>query len=90
MTVLKGHVSQLVSARSTASASLSGLQNVVMQLRKVCNHPYLFPGAEPEPFAVREIFDPRLLPAVTRGCPCLPQEGDHIFQNCGKMWVLDR
>lgn len=26
------------------------LLNVVMQLKKCCNHPYLFPGAEPEPF----------------------------------------
>ncbi|KAH9411453.1 SNF2 protein [Ordospora pajunii] len=26
------------------------LMNVVMQLRKCCNHPYLFPGAEPEPY----------------------------------------
>lgn len=28
----------------------SKLLNVVMQLRKCCNHPYLFQGAEPEPF----------------------------------------
>lgn len=25
------------------------LQNILMQLRKVCNHPYLFPGAERGP-----------------------------------------
>lgn len=25
------------------------LLNIVMQLKKCCNHPYLFPGAEPEP-----------------------------------------
>lgn len=24
------------------------LQSLLMQLRKCCNHPYLFPGAEPE------------------------------------------
>ena len=27
----------------------SRLLNVVMQLRKCCNHPYLFEGAEPGP-----------------------------------------
>jgi len=27
------------------------LLNILPQLRKACNHPYLFPGAEPEPFA---------------------------------------
>ena len=26
------------------------LMNIIMQLRKACNHPYLFDGAEPEPF----------------------------------------
>jgi hypothetical protein len=26
------------------------LVNTVVQLRKCCNHPYLFQGAEPEPF----------------------------------------
>ncbi|GKT24471.1 ISWI chromatin-remodeling complex ATPase ISW2 [Aduncisulcus paluster] len=25
------------------------LLNIVMQLKKVCNHPYIFPGVEPEP-----------------------------------------
>lgn len=26
------------------------LMNIIMSLRKCCNHPYLFQGAEPEPF----------------------------------------
>lgn len=26
------------------------LSNIVQQLCKACNHPYLFDGAEPEPF----------------------------------------
>jgi SNF2 family DNA or RNA helicase len=30
------------------------LNNVLMQLRKCVNHPYLFPGVEPEPFAIGE------------------------------------
>ncbi len=49
--VLRGHVAQLVAARSSSS-STAGLQNALVQLRKVCNHPYLFPGAEPEPYQV--------------------------------------
>ncbi|KAJ3068116.1 Chromodomain-helicase-DNA-binding protein 1-like [Podochytrium sp. JEL0797] len=28
----------------------TGLMNILMQLRKCCNHPYLFDGIEPEPF----------------------------------------
>lgn len=30
------------------------LLNIVMQLKKCCNHPYLFEGAEPEPFEAGE------------------------------------
>jgi hypothetical protein len=29
---------------------LNGTDVQVMQLRKTCSHPYLFPGIEPEPF----------------------------------------
>lgn len=32
----------------------AALMNAVCQLRKVCNHPYLFEGAEPEPFTTDE------------------------------------
>ena len=45
------------------------LLNTLMQLRKVCNHPYLFDGAEPGP-------------------PYL--DGPHIWENCGKMVLLDK
>ena len=31
-----------------------GLNNILMSLRKCCNHPYLFEGAEPEPFSEGE------------------------------------
>ncbi|KNH48515.1 hypothetical protein EDEG_05102 [Edhazardia aedis USNM 41457] len=34
--------------------SQTRLMNIVMHLRKVCNHPYLFDGAEPEPFTTDE------------------------------------
>eukprot|EP00611_Tribonema_gayanum_P023708 TRINITY_DN5050_c0_g1_i1.p1 TRINITY_DN5050_c0_g1~~TRINITY_DN5050_c0_g1_i1.p1 ORF type:complete len:1003 (+),score=418.58 TRINITY_DN5050_c0_g1_i1:2044-5052(+) len=30
------------------------LQSLMMQLRKCCNHPYLFPGADPDPEAIDE------------------------------------
>ncbi|RKO94060.1 SNF2 family N-terminal domain-containing protein, partial [Blyttiomyces helicus] len=32
----------------------TGLQNILMQLRKCCLHPYLFPGVEPEPYEAGE------------------------------------
>jgi SWI/SNF-related matrix-associated actin-dependent regulator of chromatin subfamily A member 5 len=30
------------------SGSTSHYKNILVQLRKVCDHPYLFPGIEPE------------------------------------------
>jgi len=33
----------------TSKSEKTRLLNILMQLRKVCNHPYLFEGAEPEP-----------------------------------------
>ncbi|KAK8481636.1 hypothetical protein V6N12_033742 [Hibiscus sabdariffa] len=37
-------------ALSSGSSSHQSLQNIVIQLRKACSHPYLFPGIEPEPY----------------------------------------
>lgn len=51
------------------SGSRTTVLNIVMQLRKCCNHPYLFPGIED-----------RTLPAL----------GDHLFNTCGKMVLLDK
>ena len=51
------------------SGSRTTVLNIVMQLRKCCNHPYLFPGIED-----------RTLPAL----------GEHLFQTCGKMVLLDK
>ena len=38
------------AALASASPAASCLTNVLASLRKAVNHPYLFPGAEPEPF----------------------------------------
>ncbi|XP_022770218.1 LOW QUALITY PROTEIN: probable helicase CHR10 [Durio zibethinus] len=37
-------------ALSSGSSNHQSLQNIVIQLRKACSHPYLFPGIEPEPY----------------------------------------
>jgi SWI/SNF-related matrix-associated actin-dependent regulator of chromatin subfamily A member 5 len=36
-------------ALQTKTGSRKQLLNIVMQLKKVCNHPYIFQGAEPGP-----------------------------------------
>jgi SNF2 family DNA or RNA helicase len=33
---------------SSKALNVKNYQNILMQLRKVCNHPYLFDGVEPE------------------------------------------
>ncbi|CAN0921813.1 Probable helicase CHR10 [Linum grandiflorum] len=47
--ILRKELPKLLALTSTASNQPS-LQNIVMQLRKACSHPYLFPGIEPEPY----------------------------------------
>ncbi|EGZ28338.1 hypothetical protein PHYSODRAFT_466564 [Phytophthora sojae] len=40
----------VLNGAAKAHGSRVPLLNILPQLRKACNHPYLFPGAEPEPF----------------------------------------
>ncbi|KAK8983078.1 hypothetical protein V6N11_057836 [Hibiscus sabdariffa] len=47
--ILRKELSKLL-ALSSGSSSHQSLQNIVIQLRKACSHPYLFPGIEPEPY----------------------------------------
>ncbi|KAG7025346.1 putative helicase CHR10, partial [Cucurbita argyrosperma subsp. argyrosperma] len=49
MSILRKELPKLL-ALSSGSSNHQSLQNVVMQLRKACSHPYLFPGIEPEPY----------------------------------------
>ncbi|XP_019054146.1 PREDICTED: probable helicase CHR10 isoform X3 [Nelumbo nucifera] len=49
MSILRRELSKLLAFSSGASNHQS-LQNIVIQLRKACSHPYLFPGIEPEPY----------------------------------------
>ncbi|KAI8024668.1 putative helicase CHR10 [Camellia lanceoleosa] len=49
MSILRKELPRLLAFSSGASNHQS-LQNIVMQLRKTCSHPYLFPGIEPEPY----------------------------------------
>ncbi|DBA04459.1 TPA: hypothetical protein N0F65_010055 [Lagenidium giganteum] len=42
--------SDVINQARSGRGSQVTLINVLPQLRKACNHPYMFPGAEPEPF----------------------------------------
>jgi SWI/SNF-related matrix-associated actin-dependent regulator of chromatin subfamily A member 5 len=67
--ILLRDIDVLQNGGGNGEGSRTTILNIVMQLRKCCNHPYLFPGIE----------DRSLDPL-----------GDHIFQNCGKMVLLDK
>ncbi|XP_062073256.1 probable helicase CHR10 isoform X5 [Humulus lupulus] len=49
MSILRRELPKLLAFSSGAS-NYQSLQNTVIQLRKACSHPYLFPGLEPEPY----------------------------------------
>ncbi|MCO5585705.1 hypothetical protein L7F22_039641 [Adiantum nelumboides] len=48
LSVLKKELPKLLQKHGVPSQA--SLQNIVVQLRKACSHPYLFDGIEPEPF----------------------------------------
>ena len=47
--ILEKDITAVNGALGNKKESKTRLQNIVMQLRKCCNHPYLFDGAEPGP-----------------------------------------
>ncbi|XP_076928897.1 putative helicase CHR10 [Bidens hawaiensis] len=49
MSILKKELPKLL-ALSSGTSNHQSLQNIVIQLRKACSHPYLFAGIEPEPY----------------------------------------
>ncbi|XP_031743556.1 probable helicase CHR10 isoform X3 [Cucumis sativus] len=49
MSLLRKELPKLLAV-SAGSSNHQSLQNIVIQLRKACSHPYLFPGIEPEPY----------------------------------------
>ncbi|GMH22377.1 hypothetical protein Nepgr_024220 [Nepenthes gracilis] len=49
ISVLRKELPKLLAIASGTS-TVQSLQNIVIQLRKACSHPYLFPGIEPEPY----------------------------------------
>ncbi|KAK7293403.1 hypothetical protein RJT34_16268 [Clitoria ternatea] len=49
MSILRKELPKLL-ALSSGISNPQSLQNIVLQLRKACSHPYLFPGIEPEPY----------------------------------------
>ncbi|XP_014497082.1 probable helicase CHR10 isoform X2 [Vigna radiata var. radiata] len=49
MSILRKELHKLL-ALSSGTSNPQSLQNIVIQLRKACSHPYLFPGIEPEPY----------------------------------------
>ncbi|KAH9625582.1 hypothetical protein KSS87_001452, partial [Heliosperma pusillum] len=49
ISILRKELPKLLALASRTS-NVQSLQNIVIQLRKACSHPYLFPGIEPEPY----------------------------------------
>ncbi|XP_073144981.1 probable helicase CHR10 isoform X1 [Henckelia pumila] len=49
LSIMRKELPRLLAIASRTSTAPS-LHNIVIQLRKACSHPYLFPGIEPEPY----------------------------------------
>ncbi|EAX93144.1 F/Y-rich N-terminus family protein [Trichomonas vaginalis G3] len=72
--------------RGAHSSNTTNLQNISMELRKVCNHPYLINGAEDQIIIERKAMmniDPDVKPDLTF-------EYESLIRSSGKMILLDK
>ena len=71
--------------------SKTRLLNIVMQLRKCCNHPYLFEGAEPQPFTNDEhlVFNSGKMVMLDRLLGRLQKQGSRVLIFSQMSRVLD-
>ncbi|KAJ7579140.1 P-loop containing nucleoside triphosphate hydrolase protein, partial [Mycena floridula] len=51
---LENHANEGTATNSTGGNKWSKLMNLLLQLRRVCDHPYLIKDAEPEPYYIGE------------------------------------
>ena len=67
------------------------LMNLLMQLRKACNHPYLFRGAEPEPYILGEhlVEGSGKFLLLDKLMPKLFKEGHRVLLFSGFVGMLD-
>ncbi|RHY28112.1 hypothetical protein DYB32_006249 [Aphanomyces invadans] len=66
------------------------LMNVVMELRKCCNHPFLIQGAEEREIMRLHKEQPRNLAASTRREAVHKQLNELLVTSCGKLVLLDK
>ena len=78
-------------AAQLGAASARSLNNVLASLRHCCNHPYLFDGAEPEPFVEGEhlVQASAKLALLDRLLRRLRARGDKVLLFCQSTRMLD-
>lgn len=81
-----------VNASNGSKESKTRLLNIVMQLRKCCNHPYLFDGAEPgPPYTTDEhlVYNSAKLKVLDRLLKKLREQGSRVLIFSQMSRVLD-
>ncbi|XP_005098173.1 chromodomain-helicase-DNA-binding protein 1-like [Aplysia californica] len=75
------HTKDIEVFESRVGGSQTRLMNILMQLRKCVNHPYLFDGVEPEPFEQGEhlVESSHKLVLIDRLLSSLHQEGHKVL-----------
>lgn len=67
------------------------LLNILMQLRKCCNHPYLFDGAEPGPPYTTDmhlVTNSGKMVVLDKLLPKLKEQGTSCWHQAEKSWEL--
>eukprot|EP01116_Phalansterium_solitarium_P005922 TRINITY_DN181_c1_g1_i1.p1 TRINITY_DN181_c1_g1~~TRINITY_DN181_c1_g1_i1.p1 ORF type:complete len:1111 (+),score=402.66 TRINITY_DN181_c1_g1_i1:110-3442(+) len=96
--ILQRDLQLLAPARSGSGAPKKGsrdsrmrMLNIVMQLRKCCNHPYLFDGAEPQPYTNGEhlVHNAGKMDLLDKLLPKLKANGSRVLLFSQMTRVLD-
>ena len=85
--IFANQIGTLLGGASTENTPL--LRNVAMELRKVCNHPFLCDGVE-EDYAKRVKEAALTSPGLSSAGPANPSELDLLVSACGKMQLLHK
>ncbi|KAF0694355.1 Aste57867_14766 [Aphanomyces stellatus] len=77
-------------SRGGKKAQAPSLMNIVMELRKCCNHPFLIRGAEERELARLQKEQPKNVASSVRRETVQKQLNDLLVTSCGKLVLLDK
>lgn len=94
LTELQLKIYKSILVKKPINEDAPAIRNILMQLRKCCNHPYLFPKVEEEEIAAYNERNPIVIETSNttsnNSASNGPPNGELLIKSSGKMIVLDK